>query len=207
MKWILRRVGVAGLSSFQSHYVIMAVLGAVVLIVACVACGQVGPSQNIAASENATGSAPSGNSANPESSCPTQGVGGDSLAAPCAATASSNGSGPSISGPVTPSTTVVGPSVFGVSPNSGAESGGTVVSISGTGFTGATQVDFGDISAKDFAVGSDTSITATSPAGTDTVDITVITPAGRSPVSPSDRFTYSSNGTQATPLPSAGVSS
>jgi uncharacterized membrane protein len=39
-------------------------------------------------------------------------------------------------------------------------------------------------------VDSDTQITAISPAGTGTVDITVTTPAGTSAVSQDDQFTY-----------------
>jgi hypothetical protein len=39
-------------------------------------------------------------------------------------------------------------------------------------------------------VDSDTQITATSPAGTGTVDVTVTTPAGTSPTTTTDQFTY-----------------
>jgi hypothetical protein len=67
------------------------------------------------------------------------------------------------------------------------------VTITGTGFTGATAVKFGSISAKSFTVSSPTSITAVSPKvkGTGTVDVTVTTPAGSSPTSPADQFTFS----------------
>ena len=51
------------------------------------------------------------------------------------------------------------------------------VTITGTGFTGATAVDFGTTAATSVTVVSDTSITADSPAGTGTVDVTVTTPA------------------------------
>ena len=37
---------------------------------------------------------------------------------------------------------------------------------------------------------NDTTITADSPAGTGTVDVTVTTPAGTSATSPADQFTY-----------------
>jgi IPT/TIG domain len=81
--------------------------------------------------------------------------------------------------------------VTSVSPNSGDQGGGTSVTISGTGFTGATGVSFGPNSASSFTVDSDTQITAVSPAGQDgTVDLTVSTPAGTSTTSPNDQFTY-----------------
>ena len=64
------------------------------------------------------------------------------------------------------------------------------MTITGTGFTGATAVDFGTTPATSFTVVSDTSITADSPAGTGTVDVTVTTPGGTSATSPADQFTY-----------------
>jgi hypothetical protein len=66
------------------------------------------------------------------------------------------------------------------------------VTITGTGFTGATAVDFGSAAAASFTVNSATSITATSPAATTVgpVDITVTTPAGTSTTSPADQFSH-----------------
>ena len=64
------------------------------------------------------------------------------------------------------------------------------MTITGTGFTGATAVDFGTTPATNLTVVSDTSITADSPAGTGVVDVTVTTPAGTSAVTPADQFTY-----------------
>jgi alpha-tubulin suppressor-like RCC1 family protein len=83
-----------------------------------------------------------------------------------------------------------GPTVTKLAPNSGSASGGTTVTITGTGFTGATAVKFGSSSAKSFTVTSATSITAASPSGTGTVDVSVTTPAGTSPTSSADQFTY-----------------
>jgi hypothetical protein len=80
--------------------------------------------------------------------------------------------------------------VAGVSPSSGTTSGGTFVTITGTGFTGATAVAFGSTAATGFTVVSSIQITATSPAGTGTVDVTVTTPGGISASSLLDRFTY-----------------
>jgi hypothetical protein len=85
------------------------------------------------------------------------------------------------------------PSVSAVNPNSGSTAGGTVVTITGSSFTGATAVSFGSTAAVSFNINSDVSITATAPAGSaGTVDITVTTPSGTSSTSVSDHFTYSS---------------
>ncbi len=81
--------------------------------------------------------------------------------------------------------------VTGVSPASGLATGGTTVKITGSGFTGATLVDFGSTKATKFKVNSATLITATSPKGVvGVVDITVTTPSGASLTTPADQFTY-----------------
>ncbi|MGW9075701.1 IPT/TIG domain-containing protein [Streptomyces kronopolitis] len=72
------------------------------------------------------------------------------------------------------------PAVLSVSPTSGATGGGTVVTVNGTGFTGATAVRFGATQGTTVTVVSDTQITVTSPPGTGTVQVTVTTPAGTS---------------------------
>jgi hypothetical protein len=82
------------------------------------------------------------------------------------------------------------PTVTGISPTSGPAAGGTLVTITGTGFTGATAVDFGTNAATGVTVVNATTITADSPPGTGTVDVTVVTPAGTSATSAADRFTY-----------------
>jgi IPT/TIG domain len=82
-----------------------------------------------------------------------------------------------------------GPSVLRVAPSTGS-AGGSVV-LTGSGFTGATAVNFGDVSSEKIDVDSDQQITATVPAGTGTVDVTVTTPAGTSVASEAARFTYS----------------
>jgi hypothetical protein len=84
-----------------------------------------------------------------------------------------------------------GPTVSQVKPSHGPPGGGTSATITGTGFTGATAVMFGSTSAKSFTVNSATSITAVSPQEKGTVDVTVTTPAGTSPTSAADQFTYS----------------
>ncbi|MFI1963269.1 beta strand repeat-containing protein [Streptomyces pathocidini] len=83
-------------------------------------------------------------------------------------------------GPAAPITILAAPVVTSVSPNSGGSGGGTIVTITGSGFTGATQVRFGATMAPSFTVISDTQITATTPPGTGTVQVTVTTTGGTS---------------------------
>jgi len=87
-----------------------------------------------------------------------------------------------------------GPAISRLSPAIGTTLGGTVVTISGTGLSGATAVDFGPGNPATFTVDSATQITATAPAGGGTVDavvdVTVTTPAGTSATAPADRYTY-----------------
>jgi hypothetical protein len=77
----------------------------------------------------------------------------------------------------------------GVSPNTGSTSGGTSVTITGTGFTGVTTgVTFGGTAAS-FTVNSLTQITATTPAhAAGTVDVAVTTGAGTATATAA--FTY-----------------
>lgn len=105
--------------------------------------------------------------------------------------------GAAIDTPATlPSVTIGGvslPTITGLSPASGPTAGGTTVTITGTGFTGATAVQFGGAPADSFSVVSDTSITATSPAGAaGSVSVRVTTPSGMNDTSAADQFTYTS---------------
>jgi LPXTG-motif cell wall-anchored protein len=71
------------------------------------------------------------------------------------------------------------PVVTDLDPTSGPETGGTVVTITGEGFTGATGVDFGDEPGTSFTVVSDTEIQVTSPPGVPgVVPVTVLHPGG-----------------------------
>ncbi len=93
--------------------------------------------------------------------------------------------------------TTPAPAVTSLSPTSGSTAGGTVVTITGTHFTGATAVLFGSTPATAFTVGSDSSITATAPAGSaGTVDVIVTTAGGSSPPVTGDHFTYTAPVTQ-----------
>jgi IPT/TIG domain len=73
----------------------------------------------------------------------------------------------------------------------GPIAGGTPVLLKGSGFTGATAVNFGTTPATDFTVNSDTQITAVSPPGTGTVAITITTPGGESNINNNVQHTYS----------------
>ena len=82
------------------------------------------------------------------------------------------------------------PQVSGVSSNQGNAGGGESVTLTGSGFTAATAVNFGNNVTKDFTIDSDTQITVKSPPGNDTVTITVTTLAGTSLGSAAAQFTY-----------------
>jgi hypothetical protein len=84
-------------------------------------------------------------------------------------------------------------SVTKLSPTHGPAKGGTKVTIKGTGFEGATSVLFGatSVPATGFKLTKrGTKITVHAPAGTGTVDVEVVGPAGTSPAMGSTLFTY-----------------
>ncbi|HLI51248.1 MAG TPA: IPT/TIG domain-containing protein, partial [Thermomicrobiaceae bacterium] len=83
------------------------------------------------------------------------------------------------------------PVVSSLNPTSGSAS--TTVTIYGSGFTGASAVDFGSTPASSFTFVNDGQIKAVAPAGSGTVDVTVTTQVGTSATSPADQFTYTSN--------------
>lgn len=84
------------------------------------------------------------------------------------------------------------PTVTGVSPSSGPVSGGTVITITGTGFTGATAVSVASVAVTSFTVNSSTQITATTPANSapGTYSVQVTGPNGSSANNTNARFTY-----------------
>jgi hypothetical protein len=84
------------------------------------------------------------------------------------------------------------PSITGFSPPSGPV--GTTVTITGSGFTGTNDVQFNgtSVGTGNFAVNSDTQITATVPAGATPGPISVITPGGMA--TSSDSFTVTASG-------------
>src|SRR6202043_2209758 len=82
------------------------------------------------------------------------------------------------------------PTVTEILPKVGLEEGGTEVTITGTNFTSGSTVKFGTTAATSVKFTSAPSLTATSPPGTGTVDVTVTTSGGTSTTSPADQFTY-----------------
>jgi len=91
-------------------------------------------------------------------------------------------------------TYVLTPTVGGVSPNAGPPAGGTIVTITGTSFSGATQVTLGGAPIS-YTVQDDSTISATIPAtsatSVSTADLRVTTQGGLSAVQqPADQFTY-----------------
>ncbi len=82
------------------------------------------------------------------------------------------------------------PTVSSISPSAGPLDGGTLVTITGTGFTASAGVEFGTTMATNVTVVSNTTITASSPPGTGTLGVTVTTSSGTSAISPADVFTY-----------------
>ena len=90
-------------------------------------------------------------------------------------------------------TYVAAPTVTSISPTAGPTSGGTTVTITGTGFLAADPtgaVKFG-ASIATYTINSNTQITATSPASpAGTFDLTVATPGGTSATSAADQYTY-----------------
>ena len=86
------------------------------------------------------------------------------------------------------------PTITQVYPASGTAAGGTLVSIRGVDFNGATQVSFGPAAAGTFIVNTaGTMITARTPPGSvGTVDVVVTTTGGSSVTGTTDRFRYSS---------------
>ena len=83
------------------------------------------------------------------------------------------------------------PSVSAISPSSGITGGGTVVTVTGTNLAGETGVSFGSNPATNVTVNAmGTSLKATSPAGSGTVDVQVTNPIATSAAVAADRFTY-----------------
>jgi hypothetical protein len=99
----------------------------------------------------------------------------------------------------------VPPTVTSVSPNRGSTSGGAVVTITGSAFSTATSVTFGNTPAAQIHVDSDTQITATTAgAGAGTVDTVVTTAGGTSQRVQADQFTFVPPPVVASVTPNAG---
>jgi hypothetical protein len=85
------------------------------------------------------------------------------------------------------------PRVSAVSPTTGLNTGSTSVTISGSGFTGATAVHFGASLATIMIVDPETITVSSPPESPGPVDVTVTTPVGTSDTNPADVFVYGEN--------------
>ena len=93
------------------------------------------------------------------------------------------------------------PTVTAVGPTTGPESGGQTVTITGSGFSGATAVHFGAAAATSYRVVGDSQISALAPAGSGTADVTVSAAGGTSSIGAADRYTYVATPATSTPAP------
>ena len=82
------------------------------------------------------------------------------------------------------------PSVAGISPTTGPTTGGTLVTITGSNFTGATNVLFGTVPASSFTTLSPTEITAVSPAEAAGAQYIHVITAGGSNAAQTIAFTF-----------------
>ncbi|WP_338177527.1 IPT/TIG domain-containing protein [Jatrophihabitans sp.] len=83
------------------------------------------------------------------------------------------------------------PSVTALSPTSGKTAGGNTVTITGTGFTGASAVTFGTVAATSFSVVNSTKITAVAPAQAAAKHNVYVTgPGGTNAAAAGNRYTY-----------------
>jgi uncharacterized protein YhjY with autotransporter beta-barrel domain len=91
-----------------------------------------------------------------------------------------------------------GPAVSTISPATGPATGGTSLTITGSGFQGASGVKFGQAAATSFTVNSDTKITAKAPAGSGVIDVSVVNGGVASAATTSSKFTYTGGATAPT---------
>ncbi len=113
-------------------------------------------------------------------------------ATPADSSSAGSGASPTFTETIVGVPTVLGTaSICSVVASSGAAAGGTVVTINGSNFTGASVVKFGATNAASFTVNSAISITATTPAhALGIVDVTITTPGGNSTTGVQDQFTF-----------------
>ena len=87
-------------------------------------------------------------------------------------------------------TAITAPTISALSPARGTTGGGTTVTITGTGFTGATAVTFAGVAATSFTVDSATQITAVTPAGASAGDVDVAVTTGGGTTALASGFRY-----------------
>ncbi len=85
------------------------------------------------------------------------------------------------------------PTITSVTPSSGPEGGFTNVTLGGTGFTGTTSVTFGGVNAMSFVVNSGSSISATTPAGTNGNSVDVVVTDADGSDTETNGYTYTAN--------------
>jgi hypothetical protein len=98
------------------------------------------------------------------------------------------------------------PYVAHIAPRAGPTAGGTSVTIEGSGFNAVQAVTFGSSPAASYRVDSPSQITAVSPPGQGTVNISVRTSIGTSKVEPPDEFRYLNLPTVTAVTPASGPS-
>jgi hypothetical protein len=100
------------------------------------------------------------------------------------------------------------PAITELFPSTGPTSGGTAVTITGKGFTGATAVTFGGAAAANVTVVSDTQLTVTTPAGDPgPATVTVTTPGGSASTTSSNQYIYADTPVVSGISPSSGPNS
>lgn len=97
------------------------------------------------------------------------------------------------------------PTITTVLPSSGPVSGGTLITITGTNFTGATSVTIGGIAATSFSVVSDTKITAVTPVGTVGAKDVAVTTAGGTATLPGGFIYYAAGPSITSITPNVGT--
>jgi hypothetical protein len=98
------------------------------------------------------------------------------------------------------------PAVTGLSPSSGPGSGGTLVTITGSGLTGTTAVSFGSSAVSGLSVVDDGHVVVNTPAhSAGVVSVVVTTPGGTSPASAGSQFTYAASTTVTGITPNSGA--
>jgi IPT/TIG domain len=88
--------------------------------------------------------------------------------------------------------TAAGPTIGGLAPTTGSAAGGTIVTITGTGLSQAQSVTFGGNAGTDLSRISDTQLQVTTPPGSGTVPVAVVSAAGKSAPGRAANFTYTS---------------